>query len=149
MSYDYHLIPGTLLKLGTERHKEVLDGIDNLSNIGSFGLSELGYGNNLVEMETTATYDAVTDEFVMNTPSVKAQKYWITNGALHANYMVVFAQLYTGGVNRGIHGVLVRIRDHKGNTMPGFLGTYHCLIECFSSSRPCFAFQQVHIAVQI
>ena len=108
-----------MLKLGTARHKEVLDGIDNLSNIGCFGLSELGYGNNAVEMETTATYDAATDEFVVNTPSVKAQKYWITNGAIHANHMVVFAQLYTGEVNNGIHGVLVRIRDDEGNTMPG------------------------------
>ena len=41
------------MKLGTSRHKEVLDGIDSLSNVGCFGLSELGYGNNAVEMETT------------------------------------------------------------------------------------------------
>jgi len=119
MTVQFNLFGGTVLKLGTGRHKEILDGIDSLTNIGCFGLSELGYGNNAVEMETTATYDAETDEFVINTPSVKGQKYWITNGAIHANYMVVFAQLYTGGVNNGIHGVLVRIRDDEGNTMPG------------------------------
>ena len=31
-------------------------------------------------METTAHYDKEAKEFVINTPSTKAQKYWITNG---------------------------------------------------------------------
>ena len=49
-----------MLKLGTERHhKQLLEGIDNLQDVGCFGLTELGYGNNAVEMETTATYDKV------------------------------------------------------------------------------------------
>ena len=33
--------------------------IDTLYDIGCFGLTELGYGNNAVEMETTAVYDKV------------------------------------------------------------------------------------------
>ena len=37
--------------------------IDSLENIGCFGLTELGYGNNAVEMETTATYDEKTQTF--------------------------------------------------------------------------------------
>lgn len=54
---------GTVLKLGTERHHEkLLEGIDNLNDIGCFGLTELGYGNNAVEMETTAVYDKETGE---------------------------------------------------------------------------------------
>ena len=32
-------------------------------------------------------------EFVINTPSTLAQKYWITNGAVHAKHIVVFAQV--------------------------------------------------------
>lgn len=42
-------------------------------------------GNNAVEMETTATFDAATDEFVIHTPSSLGQKYWITNSAVHAH----------------------------------------------------------------
>ena len=58
-----------MLKLGTARHhKRYLDGIDSLEDVGCFGLTELGYGNNAVEMETTATYDQKTKEFVVNTP---------------------------------------------------------------------------------
>jgi hypothetical protein len=45
----------------------------------------LSAGNNAVEMETTATFDPVTDEFIINTPSSLAQKYYITNSAQHAH----------------------------------------------------------------
>lgn len=34
-------------------------------------------------METTAHYDKEKQEFVINTPTTKAQKYWITNGDLN------------------------------------------------------------------
>ena len=54
----------------------------------------LGYGNNAVEMETTATYDKATQEFIVNTPTPLAQKYWITNGAVHAKHIIVFAQVF-------------------------------------------------------
>ena len=47
--------------------------MDNLNDIGCFGLTELGYGNNAVEMETTATYDNETKEFIVNTPHPLAQ----------------------------------------------------------------------------
>lgn len=55
----------------------------------------------------------------MNTPTTLAQKYWITNGAIHAKHIIVFAQLSVGGTQHGIHGILVRIRDNDMNIMPG------------------------------
>ena len=55
---------------------------------------------------------AYPDEIVINTPSTLAQKYWITNGAVHAKHVVVFAQLIVGEAKHGIHGILVRIRDN-------------------------------------
>jgi len=119
MTVQFNLFGGTVLKLGSARHKAIIDGIDTLENVGCFGLTELGYGNNAVEMETSATYDKETQEFIVNTPSSIAQKYWITNGAVHANWIVVFCQLMVEGVNNGIHGVLVPIRDKDGNTLPG------------------------------
>lgn len=52
-----NLFGGTYFNLGTERHfKELpLESIDNLTNVGCFGFTELGYGNNAIMMETTAT----------------------------------------------------------------------------------------------
>ena len=34
-------------------------------------------GNNAVEMQTTAEYDHAADEFIINTPTTLAQKYWV------------------------------------------------------------------------
>merc|ERR1712029_276171 len=73
------------------------------------------------EMETTAIYDAKTKEFIVNTPHPLAQKYWITNGAVHAKHVVVMAKLIVDGVNEGIHAVLVPIRDDKLNILPNVL----------------------------
>jgi acyl-CoA oxidase len=67
-------------------------------------------------MQTTATYDQSADEFVIDTPTTLAQKYWITNSAVHAKWAVVFAQLLIGGRNEGIHGFLVRIRHEASAT---------------------------------
>jgi len=119
MTVQFNLFGGTVLKLGTERHHHLLEGIDSLEEVGCFGLTELGYGNNAVEMETTATYDPKTDELIVNTPTPLAQKYWITNGACHAKHIVVFAQLYVNGKNEGIHGVLVNCRGKNLEPIPG------------------------------
>lgn len=61
-------------------------------------------------MQTTATYDPSSEEFVVHTPTTLAQKYWITNASVHAQWAVVFAHLWVAGTNHGIHGFLVRIR---------------------------------------
>lgn len=76
-------------------------------------------GNNAVEMETTAIYDKDTSEWIVNSPTTLSQKYWITNGAVHAKHAVVFAKLIVDGKDNGIHGVLVPIRDNNLKTMPG------------------------------
>ncbi|CAG0889334.1 unnamed protein product [Cyprideis torosa] len=119
MTVQFNLFGGTVLKLGTEKHHaQLLDGIDTLKDVGCFGLTELGYGNNAVEMETTAVYDHGSRQLTVNTPSPLAQKYWITNGAVHAKHAIVFSQLIIDGERVGVHGVLVRIRDDNLQTMP-------------------------------
>lgn len=80
-----------MFALGTERHHHILPLIDSLTAVGCFGLTEVGYGNNAVEMETTSTWDASTKEWVIHSPTTLSYKYWITNGAMHAHYSVVFA----------------------------------------------------------
>jgi acyl-CoA oxidase len=56
---------------------------------------------------------------VINTPTPQAQKYWITNSAVHARWCVTFAQLIIGGVNHGIHGFLMRIRNDDHSVVAG------------------------------
>ena len=125
MTVQFNLFGGTLLALGSERHRGILAGVDGLKTIGCFALTELGYGNNAVEMETTATYDLKKDRLIVNTPTTLAQKYWITNSAIHAQYAIVFAQLLVPNaidkkiVNEGVHAVLVPIRDRWGRVCKG------------------------------
>ncbi|KAI8580593.1 hypothetical protein K450DRAFT_236375 [Umbelopsis ramanniana AG] len=111
LTVNLNLYGGTVIKLGTERHRHYLPLSDNMTGIGCFALTELGYGNNAVEMETTATYDKAKHELVINTPTTLAQKHWITNGSLHAKFAVVFAQLFVDGKNEGVHAILTRIRE--------------------------------------
>lgn len=77
------------------------------------------YGNNAVEMETTATWNQDAQSFIIDTPSTLAQKYWITNSALHAKWSVVFAQLLMDGKREGVHAFLVRIRHDDMRAVEG------------------------------
>ncbi|KAI8912057.1 acyl-CoA dehydrogenase/oxidase [Powellomyces hirtus] len=119
MTVQFNLFGGTMIKLGTQRHRKYLPGIDSMDAVGCFALTELGYGNNAVEMETTAVYEHATKEWIINTPSTLAQKYWITNGAVHAKWAVVFAQTYVKGKHEGINVFLVRIRNEDLSVSPG------------------------------
>ena len=114
MTVQMNLFGGTILKLGTKHHHDLLlRGIDSLDDIGCFALTEANYGNNAVVMETTSVFDPVNDEFIINTPRPSGAKVWATNGALHAHWAVVFAQMSVKGKAEGIHGFLVQVRDHK------------------------------------
>ena len=43
-------------------------------------MTELAHGSNVAGLETTATFDEKTDEFVIHTPHVGATKWWIGGG---------------------------------------------------------------------
>ena len=120
MTVQFNLFGGTLLKFGNEENfKDILKNIDSLEDVGCFALTELGYGNNAVEMETTVTWDEVTDEFVIDSPTTESQKYWITNGYCHAHWAIVFGQLVVKDKSHGVHGFLVPIRDKELNLRSG------------------------------
>lgn len=44
--------------------------------IGTYAQTELGHGTFLRGLETRADYDASTKEFVINTPTLSAYKWW-------------------------------------------------------------------------
>lgn len=44
--------------------------------IGTYAQTELGHGTFLRGLETTATYDRVSQEFVVHTPTITASKWW-------------------------------------------------------------------------
>jgi len=87
--------------------------------VGCFCLTELGFGNNAIKMETTATWDQKTQEWIIDCPTTRSHKYWITNGACHAHFAIVFAQTIVNGKHEGINVFMVRIRDDNLKQIPG------------------------------
>jgi acyl-CoA oxidase len=116
---QFNLFGGTIMGMHTERHAYIFDKIDSLEAMGCFLLTEVGYGANAVKMESTATFDQSKQEFVLSTPTPLSYKYWITNGACHANHALMFAQTIVKGKNEGVNAFLVRIRDGDLKEMPG------------------------------
>lgn len=110
------LFGGAIMHLGTEKHhQKYIPLIDSFQLPGCFGMTELGHGSNVQGIETEARYDVATREFIINTPSDSAQKYWIGGAAKHAQVCAVFAQLIVGGVNYGVHVFVVPIRNPDGS----------------------------------
>ncbi|OLR94698.1 acyl-CoA dehydrogenase family protein [Actinokineospora bangkokensis] len=117
---QWGLFGGAVEALGTRRHHDaVLRGIMDLDIPGCFAMTETGHGSDVQHLRTTATYDPGTREFVLHTPHESARKDYIGNAARDGRMAVVFAQLITGGQTRGVHALLVRIRDEQGATVPG------------------------------
>ena len=70
--------------------------------MGGYAQTELGHGSNVAGLETTATLDLKTDEFVVNTPSIRATKYWPGSLGLQATHSVVFARLIVDENDYGV-----------------------------------------------
>ena len=121
---QWGLFGGAVENLGTERHHEAyVTKIINLEMRGCFAMTETGHGSDVQSLETTATYDAATEEFVIHSETPNARKDYIGGAAETATIAAVFAQLITAEngeqVNHGVHCVLVPIRDAEGNDLPG------------------------------
>ncbi|EGG13786.1 hypothetical protein DFA_11547 [Cavenderia fasciculata] len=120
LGVHYSLWGGTILLLGTKRHEKYIEPSDKLSIVGSFSMTEMGHGSNVRGLETTATFDRATKEFVVHSPSPSAYKVWIGGTALHAHYTTVFARLVIDSKDYGVHAFVVPIRDATSNkVLPG------------------------------
>src|SRR5215217_7088938 len=116
---QFGLFGGAILQLGTKPHHDAyLVGLVKGEILGCFAMTETGHGSNVQALGTTATYDAATQEFVIQTETPAATKDYIGNAAEHAQLAVVFAQLIVGEEGHGVHALLVPLRD-GGTVLPG------------------------------
>ncbi|HEX4360435.1 MAG TPA: acyl-CoA dehydrogenase [Pseudonocardia sp.] len=117
---QWGLFGGAVQALGTEaHHREYLPAIMSFELPGCFAMTETGHGSNVAALETTATYDVTTGEFVVHSPTPSARKDYIGNAARDGRLAVVFAQLVTPAGGHGVHALLVPIRDADGRPCPG------------------------------
>uniref|UniRef100_A0A7N8X5G8 Acyl-coenzyme A oxidase n=1 Tax=Mastacembelus armatus TaxID=205130 RepID=A0A7N8X5G8_9TELE len=90
--------------------------------VGTYAQTELGHGTHLRGLETTATYDPATQEFVLNSPTVSSIKWWPGGLGKTSNHAIVLAQLYTRGNCHGLHAFIVPIRDMSTHEpLPGIV----------------------------
>ena len=118
---QWGLFGGAIENLGTERHHQAyVPRLISLDLLGCFAMTETGHGSDVQSLETTATYDASTKEFVIDSPTRTARKDYIGGAAETATVAAVFAQLITpDGKGHGVHCFVVPIRDDEGNDLPG------------------------------
>lgn len=117
---QFGLWGGSVQWLGTKyHHKWLLKKIGTLEIPGCFAMTENGHGSNVRDIETTAVYDASTQEFVIHTTTPDAFKTYIGNAAVHGQMATVFAQLETNGERYGVHAFVVPIRDENGSLAEG------------------------------
>lgn len=117
---QYNLFAGSILGLGGAEQQAMLDEIQREGQLGCFLLTEKQAGvlSGLI-VETTAEWDPVSQTFVLNTPSDKAAKNWISQGYT-AQLGVVIADLRIGAVSHGPHPFFLRLRETGGGKlMPG------------------------------
>ncbi|MBM7460775.1 acyl-CoA dehydrogenase family protein [Rhodococcus coprophilus] len=89
--------------------------LDEFKSFGPYLATELGYGNNVANLQTTATYDAETREFVLHTPGTLASKHMSYSGFSDIpKIAVVLARTIVGGRDHGVFPFLVRLTTTEG-----------------------------------
>ncbi|GMQ04841.1 hypothetical protein CsSME_00050119 [Camellia sinensis var. sinensis] len=88
--------------------------------IGCYGQTELGHGSNVQGLETTATFDPQTDEFVIHSPTLTSSKWWPGGLGKVSTHGVIYARLITDGRDHGVHGFIVQLRSLEDHSpLPG------------------------------
>ncbi|XP_020114775.1 peroxisomal acyl-coenzyme A oxidase 1-like [Ananas comosus] len=103
-----------------EQQQKWIPLVYKLQIIGCYAQTELGHGSNVQGLETTATFDPKTDEFVIHSPTLTSSKWWPGGLGKVSTHAVVYARLITEGKDYGIHGFIVQLRsldDHS--PLPG------------------------------
>lgn len=94
-----------------EQQKKWLPLAYKMQIIGCYAQTELGHGSNVQGLETTATFDPRTDEFVIHSPTLTSSKWWPGGLGKVSTHAVVYARLITDGQEHGIHGFIVQLRS--------------------------------------
>lgn len=108
----YGMFQYCLQKLGSEeQNKKWLEDVRSLRMMGCYAQTELGHGSDVASLETTATLDLKTDQFVLHSPTVTSTKYWPGGLGRSANHAIVFARCLVEGNDFGVMPFMVQIRN--------------------------------------
>jgi acyl-CoA oxidase len=79
--------------------------------VGSYAQTEMAHGSFVGGIETTATFDKETDEFVVHSPTMTSTKYWPGSLGFASSHTVLMARMIIDGKDHGVHSFVVQIRS--------------------------------------
>jgi acyl-CoA oxidase len=87
--------------------------------VASYCQTEVTHGSAIRGIETTATFDPTTGDFILNSPTIGSTKWWNSGTGCVATHGAVFANLIIKGKNYGPHFFFVQFRDEFHKPLPG------------------------------
>lgn len=148
LALHYVMYIPTLMGQGSyQQQAEWIQKAWNCTMIGTYAQTELGHGTFIRGLETTATYDPETEEFIINSPTLTSYKWWPGGLGQTANYAIVVAQLNTLGKCYGIHPFIVQLRDEETHQpLPGIkIGEIGCKMGMNTTNNGYLGFDNVRI----
>ncbi|XP_023828345.1 peroxisomal acyl-coenzyme A oxidase 1 isoform X1 [Salvelinus sp. IW2-2015] len=104
-------LPTLYTQCNKEQFKKWVPLAESFKALGTYAQTELGHGTHLRGLETTATYDPATQEFVLNSPTITSIKWWPGGLGKTSNHAIVLAQLHTQGKCHGLQAFIVPLRS--------------------------------------
>ncbi|CAP27866.1 Protein CBG07946 [Caenorhabditis briggsae] len=118
--HETMFIPSLIAQASDEQQEKWLGRAQRREIIGCYAQTEMGHGTNLRALETTATFDISTREFILNSPTITSLKWWPGALGKSANWSIVIANLIIKEHNYGPHPFMVQLRDEKSHEpLPG------------------------------
>lgn len=100
-----------------EQKEKWLPLVNEMKMIGAYAQTELGHGSFVRGLQTTATFDMDTDEFIIHSPVLSATKWWAGGLGKTATHAVVVARLFIHGRDYGPHIFLIQVIKFKINEL--------------------------------
>ncbi|KAG6913404.1 hypothetical protein DXG01_007067, partial [Tephrocybe rancida] len=140
-------VPTLKLQASPEQLAYWLPLADSGKIIGAYCQTELGHGTFLRGLETTATFDRQTDEFIIHSPTITSTKYWPGGIGYSTTHAIVMARLLVQGTDYGVHPFMVQLRSVEDfRPLPGIeLGDIGATMGLNSTDNGYAVFNRVRI----
>ncbi|CAL0311648.1 unnamed protein product [Lupinus luteus] len=111
-------VPAIKAQGSEEQLQQWLPLMNKMKIIGCYAQTELGHGSNVRGLETTATFDPKTDEFVLNSPKLTSTKWWPGGLGKIATHALAHARLIIDDKDYGVHAQVTREGKYVPSEVP-------------------------------
>lgn len=123
-----HMIAGSaLFEHGDKLQKQIYyNEIIKMEEVYSFCCTEIGRGTDIYNIGTIVIYNKKNNNFILQTPTNDACKFWIGNALYSAKYGMVLAKLIIDDKNMGHHWFRVQLRKNKNDILEDGIKIIEC-----------------------